>query len=92
VRSRRPNPVALEPPAPEVAHRAVLVNGAGAAQVRQQPGDGVLGEAGHADGRPDAVALNQRLLHELERAGIATLKCVVSRRRQPAIALYLAAP
>src|SRR5436305_326666 len=54
-----PNLIDLQHLAGESLENAVLVLGAGFAEVGQQLDDGVLGRAGHPDGGSDAVALHE---------------------------------
>jgi hypothetical protein len=55
----RPNLVALDALARQVAHHAVLMDRADGAEIDQQLRDGVLRHARHPHGRADAVAFNE---------------------------------
>src|SRR6266511_2372437 len=58
--NERPNLVALNPLARQVAHAAVLLNGADRPQVYEELDDRVLGYARHLAGGTKRVALDKR--------------------------------
>jgi hypothetical protein len=57
--NERPNLIALNVFARQIAKRFVLILRAGAAKIAEQLNDSILGNAGHSDGCADAVSLDQ---------------------------------